>query len=77
MSKVVENYTFSLPVNLLNKLNKYSNDGYASSINTAVEEAIKSYVKSIEKQKLYNEITAGSKDPLFSAELKNVLNNFY
>jgi predicted DNA-binding protein len=53
MSQSVKNYTFSLPIDLLNKLKKFSNDGYVLSVNAAVKEAIESYVKKLEKQHLY------------------------
>jgi predicted DNA-binding protein len=69
MPQLVKNYTFSLPIDLLDRLKNFSSDGYIPSVNSAVKEAIESYVKNIEKQKLYNEMKTASEDPLFMADL--------
>lgn len=76
MPQIVKNYTFSLPINLLNKLKDYSTDGYIPSVNSAVKEAIESYLKMLEKQKLYNEMKAAAQDPMFMEDLKNSMNDF-
>lgn len=76
MPQIVKNYTFSLPIELLNRLKEYSSSGYVPSVNSAVKEAIESYVKDIEKQKLYDEMKAASQDPLFMADLEDSMNYF-
>jgi hypothetical protein len=76
MHQVVKNYTFSLPIDLIDRLKSYSSDGYISSVNSAVKEALESYVKNIEKQKLYDEMKAASQDPLFMADLQESMNSF-
>ncbi|RJX25508.1 MAG: hypothetical protein C4554_07320 [Dethiobacter sp.] len=76
MSQVVKNYTFSLPINLLTKLKRYSNEGYVTSVNAAVKEAIETYVKNIEKQKLYNQMKEAAQDSIFMEDLENVMNDF-
>lgn len=76
MPQPVKNYTFSLPIDLLNKLKNYSNDGYVPSVNAAVKEALEVYLKSLEKQKLYEEMKAASQDPIFMQDLKDSMNDF-
>lgn len=76
MSQVIKNYTFSLPIELLDKLKIYSSDGYVSSVNSAVKEALESYVSNLEKQKLYDEMKAASHDPLFINDLEESMNYF-
>jgi len=76
MPQIVKNYTFSLPIDLLNKLKDYSNDGYIQSVNFAVKDAIESYLKLLEKQKLYDEMKAAVDDPMFMDDLINAMNDF-
>ena len=76
MGQSIKNYTFSLPIDLLNKLKKYSSDGYVPSINAAVKEAIETYVKQIEKKTLFNEMKAAAQDPLFIQDLEEAMNDF-
>lgn len=76
MPQPVKNYTFSLPIELLDRLKDYSSNGYIPSVNSAVKEAIESYVKNIEKQKLYDEMKAASQDPLFMADLEESMSYF-
>lgn len=76
LSQVVKNYTFSLPVNLLNKLKHYSNEGYVPSVNAAVKEALESYVRIIEKQNLYNQMREAANDPMFLEDLEGVMSDF-
>ncbi len=76
MSQTVKNYTFSLPIELLNKLKKYSNQGCIPSVNAAVKEAIETHVKLIEKQNLYMEMKDASEDPMFIKDLESVMYDF-
>jgi len=76
LSKTIKNYTFSLPIELLNKLKKFSNEGHVPSVNSAVKEAIESYVKLIEKQNLYIKMKEASKDPMFMEDLDSVMYDF-
>jgi predicted DNA-binding protein len=76
MSKLIKNYTFSLPIVLLNKLKQYSNEGYVPSVNAAVKEAIESYIKIIEKQNLYNQMQKAANDPMFMEDLENTMHDF-
>lgn len=76
MSRVVKNYTFSLPIDLLKKLKHYSIEGYVPSVNAAVKEAIEAYVRVIEKQNLYIEMKEAANDPKFMDDLETVMNDF-
>jgi len=76
MGQSVKNYTFSLPIELLNKLKRYSTDGYIPSVNAAVKEALESYVKQMDKQTLYNQMKPASQDPMFIKDLEEVMNDF-
>ncbi len=76
LSKAVKNYTFSLPIELLDKLKKFSNEGYVPSVNSAVKEAIEAYVKLLEKQNLYLKMKEASKDSMFMEDLENVMHDF-
>ncbi|MDW7675243.1 MAG: hypothetical protein SCK28_11980 [Bacillota bacterium] len=76
MSQPIKNYTFSLPIDLLNKLKDFSNDGYVPSVNAAVKEAIESYVKNLEKQSLFISMKEAAEDPMFIKDLEDVINDF-
>lgn len=76
MSKEIKNYTFSLPIDLLDKVKDYSIEGYVPSVNSAVREAIETYVKSLDKQKLFEEMNKASQDPLFLSDLGQVIDDF-
>jgi predicted DNA-binding protein len=76
MPKLVKNYTFSLPIDLLERLKDYSNNGYVPSVNFAVKKAIDSYINTLEKQKLFNEMKLASEDPLFISDIQDALNDF-
>ncbi len=76
MKKTVKNYTFSLPIELLNKLKKYSNEGDVSSVNAAVKEALEEYVIIKEKQNLYKKMKEAAKDKKFMEDLESAMNDF-
>jgi predicted DNA-binding protein len=76
MSQSVKNYTFSLPIDLLNKLKIFSKDGYVPSVNAAVKEAIESYVVTLEKQNLYASMKEAANNPMFIKDLEDAINDF-
>lgn len=76
MSTENKNYTFSLPIELVDKIREYSKNGYISSMNFAVKEALESYVKDLDKEKLYKEMKKASNDPLFLSDLSQTMNDF-
>lgn len=52
--KKTKNYTFSLPLDLLDRLKEHASSGDVHSVNFAVREAIETYVVKIYKENLYN-----------------------
>jgi len=76
MKKTVKNYTFSLPIELLDKLKQYSTEGHVPSVNAAVKEAIEEYVITIEKQTLYKEMKEAAEDAIFMEDLESAMNDF-
>lgn len=76
MSRILKNYTFSLPIELHQKLKQYSTEGYVPSVNAAVKEALESYVKEIEKQHLYKKMKEASQDSMFMEDLKKSMDDF-
>ncbi len=76
MIKENKNYTFSLPIDLIDKIRDYSNEGYIPSINFAVKEALEAYTRNLDKEKLYNEMKEASKDPLFLSDLNETMDDF-
>ncbi len=76
MARRVKNVTFSLPVDLLEKFKDYAKNNYVPSVNAAVCEAMEKYSTLIEKEKLRQEMTEASKDPLFMKDLKDTMKDF-
>ncbi len=76
MVKKTKNYTFSLPLDLMNKLKEHAHEGYVSSVNSAVKEAIESYVVKVDKENLYKQMEQASEDPLFMEDLESTMADF-
>jgi Arc/MetJ-type ribon-helix-helix transcriptional regulator len=76
MTAKLKNITFSLPVDLIDKLKEYSEKKYISSVSSAVREALQLYSKTIEKENLYREMKEASKDPLFMEDLNENMEAF-
>ena len=72
----LKNITFSLPVDLIDKLKEYSEKNYIPSVSSAVREALQLYSKTIEKENLYREMKEASKDPLFMEDLNEIMEAF-
>lgn len=72
----LKNVTFSLPVDLVEKLKEYSEKNYIPSVSSAVREALQLYSKKIEKENLYKEMKKASKDPLFMEDLNESMDAF-
>lgn len=76
MVKKTKNYTFSLPLDLLDRLKEHSNKGNVPSVNSAVKEAIETYVVKIDKENLYQKMKKASEDPLFMEDLETTMADF-
>lgn len=73
MVKKTKNYTFSLPLDLLDRLKEHANEGNVPSVNFAVKEAIETYVVKIDKKNLYKQMKKASGDPLFMEDLESIM----
>jgi predicted DNA-binding protein len=76
MAASKKNVTFSLPIDLIEKLRIYAKNKYISSINAGVKEALEEFVEDIEKDILKKEMTEASKDPLFMKDLNESMDAF-
>ena len=75
MKRRVKNYTFSLPVEAVNRMKEYANEKYIPSVNAGVREAIEEYTRKLEKEKLRNELYKASRDPLFLKDIEECAND--
>lgn len=71
-----KNYTFSLPVDLLEKFRQYAEEKYIPSMNAGVKEALEIYSQKIQKEKLRNEMTKAVEDPMFMEDLEESMKTF-
>ncbi len=71
-----KNYTFSLPIDQMEKLKNYVNEEELPSLNSAVREAIATYIASHEKQKLKDEMKKAAQDPLFLEDIRETMADF-
>jgi metal-responsive CopG/Arc/MetJ family transcriptional regulator len=76
MATNVKNATFSLPVDLLERLKEYVKNQDIPSLNAGVKEALEEYSKKIEKEKLRKRMAEASQDPLFMKDLENSMKAF-
>lgn len=76
MVKKTKNYTFSLPLDLLDRLKEHANACNVPSVNSAVKEAIETYVVKIDKENLYQQMKKASEDPLFMEDLESTMAAF-
>ncbi|HAG09784.1 MAG TPA: hypothetical protein DCK87_09560 [Desulfotomaculum sp.] len=76
MSTRLKNVTFSLPVDIVEKLRKLVKDKYISSLNAGAKEALEEYTKRLEKQKFKTEMMEASKDPLFLKDIEKTMTDF-
>jgi len=76
MKPKVKNYTFSLPIETVDRMKEYANEKYIPSVTAGVREAIEEYTKKLEKEKLRKEITRASRDPLFLKDIEECARDF-
>ncbi len=76
MARKTKNFTFSLPPELLGRLKKYAQKGYVPSVNSAVKEAIESYVVQIDKEYLYRQMKEAAESPDFVDDLEATMADF-
>ncbi len=76
MAKNTKNYTFSLPVELMDKVRSYAEIDENPSINTIVREAVEQYVVKLNKAWLQQEMQKAASDPLFMEDLQACMKDF-
>ncbi|HOI25437.1 MAG TPA: hypothetical protein PK581_07590 [Caldisericia bacterium] len=76
MAKNTKNYTFSLPVELMDKVKSYAEIDENPSINTMVREAVEYYVLKMNKAWLQQEMQKAAADPLFMEDLQACMKDF-
>lgn len=76
MAEKIKNYTFSLPVDMVDKVREFTESKYIPSINTGIKEAIVDYINKIEKDILKKEVEEASEDPLFLKDIKKCVVDF-
>ena len=76
MARKTKNFTFSLPPELLDRLKKHAQEGYIPSVNSAVKEAIESYVVQIDKEYLYSQMKEAAENPDFVDDLETKMADF-
>lgn len=69
MANALKNVTFSLPVDLVEKLKALAKEDYIPSLNAGVKEALEEYTRLKEKEKLRKDMENASKDPGFMRDL--------
>lgn len=69
MANALKNVTFSLPVDLVEKLKALAKEDYIPSLNAGVKEALEQYTKLKEMEKLRADMEKAAKDPLFMKDL--------
>jgi len=76
MGSKIKNVTFSLPVEVVEKLREYVRDNYIPSLNAGVKEALEEYTVKIERQIFKREMERAVKDPLFIADIGEAMSDF-
>ncbi|HBE06236.1 MAG TPA: hypothetical protein DCY85_07065 [Firmicutes bacterium] len=71
-----KNITFSLPVELIEKLRECADNNHIPSVSAGVREAIEQYVTNIEKKALHDKMMEAAKDALFMKDLHNSMSAF-
>ena len=76
MATPLKNVTFSLPIELIEKLKEFAKNNYIPSLNAGVKEALEEYTKMVGKEILKIKMTEAANDPLFIKDLNESMNAF-
>jgi Arc/MetJ-type ribon-helix-helix transcriptional regulator len=71
-----KNVTFSLPATLMENVRELVEEGYKSSINNLVREALESYLAGVKKNRIREAMLRAIQDPLFLADVNECENDF-
>lgn len=73
---VLKNVTFTLPVDLVERLKEHVKEKENLSLNAAVREALTAYVAELDRQKYRAAMAAAAKDPRFTKDAEDVMAAF-
>lgn len=76
MATNLKNVTFSLPIDLIEKLKEFAKSNYIPSLNAGVKEALEEYAKMVEKEILKSKMMEAANDPLFLKDLDDSMRAF-
>ena len=71
-----KNYTFSLPVEVVEKLRDYARSKDIPSLNAGVREAIEEYTVKIERERFKREMREAAEDEMFLADVEDARRDF-
>lgn len=75
-NKKVKNVTFTLPVEIVDKLREYVSDDHIPSLNAGVREALEEYIAKNEKLAFRKKMERASKDPMFLKDIEEAMSDF-
>ncbi len=76
MGSNAKNVTFTLPVDIVDKLREYVKENYIPSLNAGVKEALEEYTVKIEKLKLKLEMEQAAKDKMFLKDISDTMEEY-
>ncbi|NLN49681.1 MAG: hypothetical protein GX154_11480 [Clostridiales bacterium] len=76
MNQKIKNYTFSLPIDMVDKVREFAEEKYIASINAGIKEALNDYIKKMERDMLKKEMKNASEDPLFLQDIYECIADF-
>ncbi|MGQ9780292.1 MAG: ribbon-helix-helix protein, CopG family [Bacillota bacterium] len=76
MSSGAKNYTFTLPVETVEKLRRHVREARLPSLNAGVREAIEEYVAKLDREQFRREMEAAGEDEAFLADIREIMNAF-
>jgi len=76
MASTLKNVTFSLPIDLIEKLKEFAKSNYIPSLNAGVKEALEEYTKIVEKEILKSKMMEAANDSLFIQDLNDSMSAF-
>ncbi len=71
-----KNVTFTLPIELIDKLKEYATNEMIPSVNAGVKEALEEYSVRMDKEVLRREMAKAATDPLFMKDTDAVMKAF-
>ncbi len=76
MANNIKNVTFSIPIDLVDKLKVYVKENYIPSLNAGVKEALEHYTTNIDREIFRKKMEVAAQDPLFMKDLHDSMKAF-